>query len=286
MIKIRPYESSDAQALAPLFHKSPTQTARRLDEMQSNGRLWIIAIDGTAVGYAAALPVPGLPQEAELEGGILNAYQRQGLGTKLWHYLLADLGQHTPYRLISYSLRDVDSPTGLFLRHHAFFVEHEEWSLLLPHAEAIPTAVLPPACTLQTLPQESTIHQFCTLYAQSFAAYPWYQPYTPAEVAATLDNPADILYLYWQNQPIGFVWLKWPKPTWGEIEPIGIVQAHQGQGYGRYLLQTAVNHLVAHGAQQIKLGVWHSNKAALALYRKMGFHHTHTLTYLAYRLTV
>jgi mycothiol synthase len=172
----------------------------------------------------------------------------------------------------------LDSPAAHFLRHHDFFIEHEEWLLRISDLTGLPTAVPPPACRVHTYQSRpATIRQFRALYNQSFGSRPWYQPYSRAEVKETLDKSTDILFLHKANRPIGFAWLQ------GEsIEPIGIVREEQGRGYGRFILLAALHELQRRGQTQAAIGLWRNNRAALRLYQSLGFQHQQTIVYLAF----
>jgi ribosomal protein S18 acetylase RimI-like enzyme len=67
----------------------------------------------------------------------------------------------------------------------------------------------------------------------------------------------------------------------GEIEPIGIVPLHQGQGFGRLLLLLAIHRLAEGGHNAVKIGLWASNYVALHLYHSVGFRPVGRRYYLA-----
>ncbi|MCP4425482.1 MAG: GNAT family N-acetyltransferase, partial [Chloroflexi bacterium] len=134
-----------------------------------------------------------------------------------------------------------------------------------------------PSCRIQTSPSRTeAMRHFRALYDQSFGPAPWYQPYSADEVDATLENPADILFLFKDDASIGFAWLQ--KEA---IEPIGIVPGERGRGYGRFLLLAALHKLKQRGAAQAQIGVWRENETAVSLYQSFGFQHQKTLAYLA-----
>ncbi|MEJ2750929.1 MAG: GNAT family N-acetyltransferase, partial [Anaerolineae bacterium] len=188
--------------------------------LPSTRHLWLIEDGGKVVGYTAVTPVPGLDSIYELSGGILPTHRRQGLGSHLLQHVLHEapalnIGQ------LSHCVTDRNSPAAHFLRRHNFFIEHEEWLMrlsLLPQATFGRRPPAPwPSCYLRTL--DSPARLFRRLYDQSFSGTPWYQPYSEEEVENILDDPDDILFLFQDEQPIGFAWLQ------GEaIEPIGIVK--------------------------------------------------------------
>ncbi|HBN09417.1 MAG TPA: hypothetical protein DD435_12470 [Cyanobacteria bacterium UBA8530] len=57
----------------------------------------------------------------------------------------------------------------------------------------------------------------------------------------------------------------------GWIDTIGIHPDHQGQGFGKAILEHGLNCLRAHGSSEIKLTVISSNENAVRLYRRHGF---------------
>ncbi|MEZ4510619.1 MAG: GNAT family N-acetyltransferase [Chloroflexota bacterium] len=278
-MKIRSYRAEDAAVLAAVGRTlGRRETAVSLHRELANtpkmgGRVWVAALDGQPIGYATVLPLPGLPHLLELDGFIAPSQQRRGYGSALLTALLAALaGSH---KTLTYAVNSHDKPAALFLRHHQFAIEHEEWQMVWRAEESRvgKTAVLPPHLTIRTLPQPQAIAQFVALYDRSFGPHPWYQPYTPDEVAALLASPADLHFLYAGKEPIGFTWLRLAGGA-AEIEPVGIVPAWQGRGNGRFLLHHTLAWLARHGYQEVHLGVWQSNQAAVQLYQRLGFCHS------------
>jgi ribosomal protein S18 acetylase RimI-like enzyme len=235
--------------------------------------VWLLEDGGRVVGYTAVSPVPGLESIYELSGGILPEKRRQGLGSHLLQHVLHEANRLN-IRQLSHCVTDLDSPAAHFLRRHHFLIEHEEWLL---HLSPLPprTPAPLPSCQLQT--RHSPTSLFRHLYDQSFGGTPWYQPYSEEEVENSLDDPGDILFLFKDDQPVGFAWLQSE-----QIEPIGIVREEWEKGYGRYLLLAALHKLKQRGADQAKIGVWRTNHAAVHLYQSVGFQCWQTLTYLAF----
>jgi mycothiol synthase len=278
-LTIRSYKPSDATSLATIARRagfSVPQTAVSLHRQLTNipemgGRVWVGVLNGQPLGYATVLPLPGLPHLLELDGFIAPSQQRQGHGSALLAAVLAAVAGSN--QTLTYAVDSHDEPAALFLRHHQFVVEHEErqmvWTVDKTWREK--TAVLPPHLSLRTLPRQPAIHQFIALYDRSFAPHPWYQPFTPDEVLATLTAASDLHFLY-ANDPIGFVWLRFDGDE-AEIEPIGIVPEAQGLGNGRLLLTATLAHLAQCNCQAVRLGVWQTNQPARQLYESMGFVH-------------
>ncbi|MCB8922974.1 MAG: GNAT family N-acetyltransferase [Ardenticatenaceae bacterium] len=283
-MNVRGFRLTDTAVLTPT-HRNLFPARLR----QGNGRIWIIANErDTAVGYALTLPVPGLPGLLELDGRILPQYQRRGYGRHLLQRLIQDLAKTGTWQL-SHSVSDTNSPAAHFLRACGFFIEHEEWTLVNEQLAMNNEQTEFDNCSLFIANWETAVTTFLTLYNKAFSPHPWYQPFTPAEVKATLASPADLLFLHsplatrHSSLPIGFAWLRLDD-TVGEIEPIGIVPKWQGKGYGRILLTATLQQLAQRGAATVKITAWRSNSAAIHLYQSLGFRHTHTHTYLAYNL--
>lgn len=290
---VRPYEHADAETLAAIYNavypdeqRTTASFQQRVASLQqAGGKAWVVEEKGEVVGYAAVAPLPGLAGIVELEGFIAPAQQRRGIGSRLLAHLIREL-EHTGVRQISHCVTALNAPAARFLHRHGFAVEHEEWVMVLPDLGQLPPLSLPADCRLQTFNRARAIRHFCSLYDKSFRPYRWYQPYSPAEVAATLEDAADILFLTCSGRPVGFVWSHLAEADAGEIEPLGIIRPYQGQGYGRLLLLAGLHRLARRGAKRAAIGLWAENRAALRLYQSLGFRHEYARTYLAYNLPV
>ncbi|MFZ1397779.1 MAG: GNAT family N-acetyltransferase [Candidatus Promineifilaceae bacterium] len=254
---------------------------------QLDGRFWTITQQAQPIGYAALLPLPGLPHLFELTGGIDPPFQRQGAGSYLWHTMRQTLGRPALATgagpEITYTVPNLDTPTARFLRHHQFTLEHEEWTMRLTGLPGV--EVNPPHRDgqLMMLGQDTAVRTLPALYERCFVGTPWFQAYTPAEVAATWEPGDQLWTLTDENKPVGFAWLRFPESGAVEIEPIGIVREKQGMGYGRFLLTSLLQLLQKRGIETVSLGVWANNATAVRLYQSVGFHYvssSYSLTYI------
>jgi diamine N-acetyltransferase len=289
VITIQEFQIVDAASLAQLHNQLyPTipHTAVSIKQhfswqRQINGRCWVLHEADFLLGYGCISPIPGIHGLFEMSGGILPSKQRRGFGSHLLQKMITDLAG-SDARQLSYGVTAIDSVPARFFRYHDFFLEHEEYHL---HRTNLPLPPLPnTSCSLQKVGGETAVSQFLTYYRRSFAGTRWYQPFTRLEVSALLKNTDELLFLYCSSAVVGFVWLRYPEPQIAEIEPIGIVKAFQGQGYGRLLLHHTLHHLQTKEIQQVNLGVWADNTPARHLYHHFSFKHHATTTYLAYNL--
>jgi ribosomal protein S18 acetylase RimI-like enzyme len=290
LMEIRPYHPHDAPVLTASYNALyeqpmtvPDFRGKMEELLAANGRCWTITSpQHQPVGYATIDPIPGLPGSAALDGLIDPRWQRRGLGSRLLGHISREL-TGGPLRQLSHSLTDLDSPAAHFLRHHQFQISHQEYTLWLTEWDELPPPRPPtPHCRVAPLARrEEALRLFNRLYETSFVAHPWYQPYSQAELAATLQQTADLRFLWEGQQAVGFVWLHYADPTEAEIEPMGIVPERQGQGYGRYLLLDTLHYLRRRQIKRLRLGLWAGNRVALRLYEGVGFGHSDTRSYLS-----
>ncbi len=290
MVMIRPYRDDDAVSLAPIhtavFPDNPLSARAFGDYVSSmrnfGGKAWVSSQDAL-LGYALAVPVPGLPHIAELKGCIAPGWQRQGLGSRLLQRVLSDL-RPTSIRQVVHQVRQMDSPVARFLHKNGFYVEHEEWLMIRADLRHLPLPAVEEGVTIVTLSCSDAVRHFHHLFSASFTGHPWDQPFTQHEIETVLDNAEDILFLSLGSILIGFAWLHMEAGGLGAVEPLGVLPSYQQQGYGRFLLLSALHELARRGASHAQIGAWRTNQPAIRLYQSLGFTHHETITFLAYDL--
>lgn len=287
-LMIRPFSHRDAPQLAAIHNQVYTHSMTDptsfkddvADTLAEGGLAWVIG-EKQLIGYALVSSIPGLPGLGDLSGCIIPERQRQGFGSRL---LLAILDQlkETTFCQVVHRVGSLLSPAALFLRHHRFYIEHEEWQLSLRDLQNLPASLSAQPLALATYPRNKAASLFLEIHQESFSGLRWDQPYTGAEVKAALGDPNDILFLIDQDSPVGFAWVDIDQAGVAQIEPLGILPAYQRRGYGRYLLIATVHELKRRGARRVEIGAWRSNEPAITLYRSLGFRHEKTFTYLAF----
>ncbi len=289
---IRPYSHFDATTLArchnaafPGERTTPEAFGRLLENRAAfDDHCWVLEANGKAVGYALATAVPGLDKIYQLRGCIDPAARRQGYGGRLLEHVLVALRRCGGLQ-VSWAADSPGDPAARFLLNRGFFVEHVEVQLEIDPLEGLETAAFPRGFRLRSFHDSEAIDHFLRLYELSFAGRPWYQPYqSVVEVAAELADPAELLFLCQGQDPVGFLWLRWPDVDAAEIEPVGVAPAYQGRGLARPLLLAGLRQAADQGAKKVRLGVWENNSVAIRLYRSLGFRRTKTVTYLAFSL--
>ncbi len=283
-VLFRPMRNNERDALFNL-HNDIVGTDFYRQFQQSLDRtegVWVLTLDDVLVGYTAVFSVPGIDGLLEMQGGITPDCRRCGLGSIMLQGVLAAL-RDAPFHTLSYPVENMNMAVAKFLQHHNFWVEHEEWTMTMTDLTYLPPI---PAnhCHLQTLPRSESIARFLAVYDASFADMAWNQPFSQAEMAHTLLDSDEMLFLVNGDAFLGCAWLRYPEPNHAEIEPIGIVKAEQGKRYGRILLTTILQKLAQQNIQTVSLGVWANNHKAINLYQSVGFTHTDTVTYLAHSL--
>lgn len=281
--KVRAPQIRDVEPLLAIATavSQPTAPIQAIPTRQIDGRFWTLTHQSQPIGYAALLPLPGLPHLFELAGGIVPRFQRQGAGSFLWQAVQEAVGG-TAVQQITFTTDNLASAAALFLRHHQFEIEHEEWTMRL---DDVATAVFTPPSLpgkLQKVGRATAVRTLPQLYERSFVHTAWFQPYSAAEVAATWEPGDELWTLLVDEKPIGFAWLHFPQPGVAEIEPIGIVQEKQGVGYGRFLLTNLLQTLQNRGIKTASLGVWANNETAVRLYQSVRFQYSsssYSLTY-------
>ena len=248
--------------------------------LESGGRAWAVGRGRRLVGYAIVDPVPGLPGVFDLEGGIVPARRRQGLGTMLLRHLQREAGKAN-VRQLSCRVAGLEDETAQFLLKRDFHVEHEECLLELADLNGLPPLPDRLPIELRAFTQAQAVSEFGRIYEESFSGMPWSQPYTEAEVAAALARPEDLLFAVAEDVAVGVVWHELLSDGRGRIEPIGIARRYQGQGVGRGLLLAALHDLRQRGAHSVEIGVWRQNVVAMNLYKSLGFLEVGNWYYLA-----
>ena len=285
---VRDYHPDDAAALfvvaaaiEPLDAGQLVAWTEELEGRVENGaRVWLLARGRRLAGYAAVESLPGLPGVYDLSGGVVPARRGRGLGGRLLAHAMAQAPALGAQEL-SARVERLEDEAAVFLLRRGFSLEHEECLLELSDLSDLPPMPDAPGVAVISLPRQQAIAEFGRLYDKSFAGRPWSQPYSPAEVAATLGRADDLLFATADGEPVGVVWHERLPDGRGRVEPIGIAAGHQGRGIGRALLLAALHSLRRQQAAPVEIGLWRANEVAMHLYKGLGFSEVANWYYLA-----
>jgi mycothiol synthase len=287
---IRAYTQDDAPALFKIYNSVRKVLSERRESfrhgpdivLSNGGKAWVVDVEKICLGYATIAPYPGLEGIYELQIYIAPHMQRKGLGSQLWQEISNELAG-SKVKQVAHAVHSLNRPAALFLLKQGFFVEHEEWEMILDLLQPLPQAEFPEGYRPATYPRSKAITKFRQLYEDSFGGLPWYQPFlSDNEVSADLVDADDLLFLEHNDRQAGFLWMHRNDEVSGEIEPIGISLHYQERGLSRPFLTEGLNRLVAQGSQQVQIDVWSNNDVAIQLYQSVGFQYMNTVTYLAY----
>lgn len=100
-------------------------------------------------------------------------------------------------------------------------------------------------------------------------------PWSAAQWSDEVSSSVNRVYLGYADEelrfPAGFV-------SWGaagdtaDLKKIGVLPGFRGRGFGLYLLEAAIEGCIAEGFQNMMAEVAVTNRPALALYSRVGFH--------------
>ena len=100
-------------------------------------------------------------------------------------------------------------------------------------------------------------------------------PWTIAQWTDEINNPVNRVYLAYADDDLRFPggFLSWGSAgDSAELKKIGVLSNFRGRGFGKFLLERALEGCIAEGLQNMMAEVAVTNRAALALYSQAGFH--------------
>ncbi|NMR29499.1 mycothiol synthase [Crystallibacter degradans] len=238
--------------------------------------------DPSTATSLAGVAVVNLPAHGE-SNGVLElvvhpTYRNQGVGTGL----VTALQEHTELpALKAWSHGDHEGAAKLAGRF-GFAPVRELWRMRLTHVPQLPDVVLPDGVSIRAFVPGQDEQAWLAANAAAFAHHPEQGSATLADLQARMAedwfDPTGFLLAVRNNDGalLGFHWTKvHPRtgthPSIGEVYVVGVTPEAQGTGLGKALTIAGMKHLHEQGQQAIMLYVDADNKAAVALYRKLGF---------------
>jgi mycothiol synthase len=241
--------------------------SRDAEDMPANK--WLYYEHGDLVGYAA---LDGRPPEAELCGMVAPAHRRKGIARALLAAVTDACRRANMYRLLLIC-EDASASGQGFIRMidapHSFSELHMEMDATAYHAES-PSGVLV---------REVAAPDYDALASVLVSAFGGSYERTRARIEAET-HERDGRYLVGEvpGRLVGGLKLYEQEGRAG-VYAFGVSQEERGKGYGRAILQQAMEIARANGHPRIYLEVDADNTVARRLYESCGFQTTTTYGY-------
>ncbi len=208
-------------------------------------------------------------------------YRNQGVGALLVDRLKATRGLAG---IKAWSHGDHEAAADLAARY-GYVAVRELWRMRLIRPQGSdqirPEPVLPTGVTLRTFIPGQDENVWLAANAAAFAHHPEQGSMTLSDLHARMAEPwFDPAGLFLATDAdgkiLGFHWTKvHPEtghhPPMGEVYVVGVTPQAQGAGLGRTLTVAGIRYLQGRGLNAIMLYVDADNKAAVSLYRTLGF---------------
>ncbi len=129
----------------------------------------------------------------------------------------------------------------------------------------------------------SCADQLHRLLEVDHSAFPWlwWNSVGEFENYASVPGVEIVMIRSDQGQTIGYIGTT-SLGSWGHLDRIAVATELQGQGYGRRLLELAIDRLKSAGAKRVALSTQSSNTVSRALYESVGFRRSRGHDYRIY----
>ncbi|MET9444461.1 mycothiol synthase [Streptomyces sp. NPDC006610] len=231
----------------------------------------LLSEDGELVGYAQLEDTD--PVEAPAAELVVHpAHRGHGHGRALGAALLAATGKRL--RVWAHgghsAARHLAQVLGLTL-----FRELRQMRRPLTGLD-LPEPVLPEGVTVRTFVAGQDDAEWLAVNAAAFAHHPEQGSLTQRDLddrkAQPWFDPAGFFLAFRDGELIGFHWTKvHAEEQLGEVYVVGVAPAAQGLGLGKALTTIGLRHLAAQTLPTAMLYVDADNKAAVAVYERLGF---------------
>ena len=214
-------------------------------------------------GASAELAVRPLARRSGIASGLVKALLRDSDGRlRLWAH-----GEHPGAAALAARM--------------GFSRSRMLWQMRRSLDEELPPAVFPPGVTLRTFRVGQDEVAWTALNARAFADHPDQGGWGVEEVRLRQRepwfDPAGFFLAQRAGALVGFHWTKvhgsagHDHPAVGEVYVVGVDPAEQGHGLGPALTLVGLAYLRERGLPSAMLYVDESNRAAIAVYERLGF---------------
>ena len=210
-----------------------------------------------------------------LEGGVLPAHRKKGIGTHLFDWAL-ESGRQANATVAHASAQEGDAEQIAFLEGRGFTLarHHEQmrWS-----GESVPEPNVPPGFVFR--PFRAGDEAGLTEAQNAAFSTQWgFSPNTVEQVAYNVNmsrsDPGGIALLMAGEEVAGYCWTQTAGEAAGSVGSvlmIGVHPKYQGKGLGRAVLFCGMKSIVQSGTSVVELTVDRDNTAARELYTSVGF---------------
>ena len=235
----------------------------------------LLAYNGdTLLGYIL-VNQEGPIKRAVLEGGVLPAHRRKGIGTQLFNWAL-ERGRQAGASIAHVAASEEDTEQNVFLERRGFsLVRHHEqmrWN-----GDGIPEPNLPPVFVFRPF-RFGDEAGLTGVQNAAFSTQWGFSPNTVEQISHIVhmsrSDPEGVVLLLADEEVVGYCWTQTageaPQEV-GYISMIGVHPKHQGKGLGRAALIYGIRSLLQRDIRIVELTVDRENTAAKKLYTSFGF---------------
>lgn len=238
----------------------------------------LATVDDTLVGYAQ-LQIDESTTDAatgdEATGALVVApeHRRAGVGTRLYEVLRATAGDRT---IQIWAPHDTVAAGALAARQHLTRVR-ELMIMKRPLTDPVPASVVAPGVTIRTFDPQTDAGSWLRVNARAFVHHPEQGAITASDLAERVsedwfDSDGFFLAVRDADQALlGYHWTKEHGDGLGEVYVLGVDPDSGGQGLGKALLRTGLQHLADGGDTTVLLYVEAGHPSAVGLYASHGF---------------
>jgi ribosomal protein S18 acetylase RimI-like enzyme len=292
-IRVRPFSPADVAAVVDIYNQ-----ARPIEVAQlSEDRFWgwfadpaldpardvLVAADEEGpLGIIASFPWPNhlaLGYVFFVGPSVLPEFQAKGVGRMLVDALAADVAARHPGTRLQTRLNQANGKAHAFLTEHlGFSVERQFWQMNHPAPGKVQPGPAPMGYLFGYLEPGAEADEVVGVYEQILndpvAGRHLLQPEELQRWASLGTFGANSFQVARQDgQVVGLCFEAYPPGAdHAQVEFLGVLPAHRGQGLALHFLQTALANAHAAGKTGVRLEVTGGDEGpALALYRKLGF---------------
>lgn len=198
----------------------------------------------------------------------------KGIGTALYEDMMKYSDKVKPHIILSHCRGDKLNPTSFYNKRglKKWYVSHD----------LCYKGIMQPGSNVEVLPYEEKYYeQYArgmqdSFYEQrrenDFKPYRCFEDEENRQI--TLNNTKYIYVVVDSEQVVASVLIKE-----GQIDDVFVIPSYQGKGYGRMIMQFAINKAINECAQKIKLNAVEWNTRAVSLYKSLGFEVERTTHY-------